>query len=115
MEEVALRRVWREKREAARDVAAARGASVVASAPSGKACCCGSEWLLDSVGSAGLGGGAMFSVAWSHWCCGARSRAVMTAAIRAVDSVGATTEPLASAQWCEQPYGRWRSQRHRQA
>ena len=64
MEEVALRREWRVEREAACDVAALLGASVVASAPSGKASCrtCSSERSLDSVDSAGLGGGAMFSV-----------------------------------------------------
>ena len=67
MEEVALRHMWREEREAARDVAAGRGASVVASAPSGKACGCGSERSLDSVDSAGVGGGAIFSADSSQW------------------------------------------------
>jgi len=46
---------------------------------------------------------------------GERWNATMTAAMRAVDSVEAATEPLASAQWCVQPYGRWRSQQHRRA
>jgi len=112
MEEVALRREWRVEREAARDVAAVRGASVVASAPSARPAAAVLSGRWTALTRPGWVAGPCFQLTRAS---GARWNATMTAAMRAVDSVGAATAPLASAQWCVQPYGRWRCQQHRQA